>query len=146
MKKLVAALLALTTLMAMTGSAGAITYGEPDAGEHPYVGFIIYFVPGEPGWFSCSGTLMDDDTFLTAGHCTFGVGVGGAVDPDGTGGTDMWVTFDADDMLDGWPARAHETPRRSCTPPEAWLNDPPTASSAARPSRTPSTTTSPSSP
>ena len=28
---------------------GAITYGEPDAGEHPYVGFMIFFVPTEPG-------------------------------------------------------------------------------------------------
>ena len=78
MKKLAAAILTLTALAVMTGSTGAITYGEPDADEHPYVGFIIYFLPEEPGWFSCSGTLMDEDTFLTAGHCTFGVGVDGA--------------------------------------------------------------------
>ena len=89
----------------------AITYGEPDAGEHPYVGLMIYFDPSEPGWFSCSGTLLDEDTFLTAGHCTYGVGTGGEVilDPDGepitTGGTDVWATFGEEDVLAGWPAR-----------------------------------------
>ena len=35
---------------------------------------MIFFDPNEPGWFSCSGTLLDADTFLTAGHCTFGIG------------------------------------------------------------------------
>ncbi len=125
MKKLAAALLALTALVAMTDSAGAITYGELDADEHPYVGFIIYFLPEEPGWFSCSGTLMDQNTFLTAGHCTFGVGVDGAVDPDGTGGTDMWVSFDAYDVLAGWPARAdYDTEEALYAARSAWLNDP----------------------
>ena len=92
--------------------AGAITYGEPDAGEHPYVGFMIFFLPGEPGWFSCSGTLLDEDTFLTAGHCTSGIGTDGeaVLGPDEevvtSGGTDVWVTFEETEVLAGWPARA----------------------------------------
>lgn len=96
----------VTALLASSSTpAGAITYGEPDAGEHPYVGFMIYFVPSEPGWFSCSGTLLDEDTFLTAGHCVFDIGVDGE-DSDPSGGTDVWVTFDETETLAGWPARA----------------------------------------
>ena len=66
---------------------------------------MIYFVPNEPGWFSCSGTLLDADTFLTAGHCTFGVGIDGEA-ARRSGGTDVWVTFDETEVLAGWPARA----------------------------------------
>jgi hypothetical protein len=69
MRRLVVSLVAAVAAMVMVASpAGAITYGEPDAGEHPYVGFMIFFDPNEPGWFSCSGTLLDANTFLTAGH------------------------------------------------------------------------------
>jgi hypothetical protein len=106
---LVAALMMLFTVAA---PAGAITYGEPDAGEHPYVGFMIFFDPNEPGWFSCSGTLLDATTFLTAAHCTYGIGTDGEAvkDAEGevitTGGTDVWVTVDDTDVLAGWPARA----------------------------------------
>ena len=68
---------------------------------------------------------MDENTFLTAGHCTFGVGVDGAVDPDGTGGTDMWVSFDADDVLAGWPARADDdTEEALYAARSTWPNDP----------------------
>ena len=66
MRRLLLALVAGLVAMVMVASpAGAITYGQPDAGEHPYVGFMIFFDPSEPGWFSCSGTLLDANTFLT---------------------------------------------------------------------------------
>jgi Trypsin len=94
------------TVVLAASPASAITYGELDKGEHPYVGFMIFFDPAEPGWFSCSGTLLDEDTFLTAGHCTFPVGTDGELTPGNTGGTDVWVTFDPTDALAGWPARA----------------------------------------
>jgi hypothetical protein len=103
---------ALTLVLGVASPAGAITYGELDKSEHPYVGFMIFFDPTEPGWFSCSGTLLDADTFLTAGHCTYGIGTDGEVVLDAdeeivtTGGTDVWVTFDDTDVLAGWPARA----------------------------------------
>ena len=39
MRRLLLALVAALVAMVMVASpAGAITYGEPDAGEHPYVG------------------------------------------------------------------------------------------------------------
>lgn len=106
MRKLKLALVGVAALLIMTAApASAITYGEPDAGEHPYVGFMIFFDPSAPGWFACSGTLLDADTFLTAGHCTFGIGTDGA-DEGSSGGNDVWVTFDETETLAGWPARA----------------------------------------
>lgn len=106
MNRLKLALLGVAALLLGTAApVGAITYGTPDAGEHPYVGFMIFFDPTAPGWFSCSGTLLDEDTFLTAAHCTYGVGTDGT-SAGTTGGNDVWVTFDDAEVLAGWPARA----------------------------------------
>jgi hypothetical protein len=93
-----------------TTSSGApapdfITYGVRDEGEHPYVGFMLFFDPNEPGWFSCSGTLLDGQTYLSAGHCTFGVGTNGKVTPGGSGGNDAWVSFKEKIDLTGFPRR-----------------------------------------
>jgi hypothetical protein len=50
--------------------AQAVTYGTPDDGEHPFVGLMIaQDGDGNPLW-RCTGTLIEDDVFLTAGHCT----------------------------------------------------------------------------
>jgi len=83
-----------------------ITYGVTDDGEHPYVGFMLFFDPNEPGWFSCSGTLLDGQTYLSAGHCTFGVGTNGNETPGGSGGNDVWVSFKEKIDLTGFPRRA----------------------------------------
>jgi hypothetical protein len=115
---------AVALLLATAAPAGAITYGQPDAGEHPYVGFMIFFDPSEPGWFSCSGTALDADTFLTAGHCTFGIGTKGKVSPGTSGGTDVWVTFQEQEVLKGWPARAdYPTEEALYAARSAWLNN-----------------------
>ena len=104
-KRLLAAIGGLTLLLASTVPAAAITYGQPDAGEHPYVGFMLFFDATEPGWFSCSGTLLDDDTFLTAGHCAFNIGTDGTA-AGSSGGNDVWVTFEEQVDLTGFPKRA----------------------------------------
>lgn len=68
----------------------AITYGEPDGNDHPFVGSMVLYVPGE-GYFQwCSGTLIDEDVFLTASHCTAPVDETLAEIP----GAQMLVTFD----------------------------------------------------
>lgn len=49
---------------------GAITDGELDGDGHPYVGIMVaQLADGTPLW-RCSGTLLSDTVFLTAGHCT----------------------------------------------------------------------------
>lgn len=53
-------------------AAGAIRYGEPDNGEHPYVGLMVGNDAAGNPLFRCSGTLIDATHFLTAGHCTEG--------------------------------------------------------------------------
>ena len=106
MTRLRLALVGVVVMLFMTAApASAITYGELDDGEHPYVGFMIFFDPSAPGWFSCSGTLLDSSTFLTAGHCTFGIGTD-FENEGSSGGTDVWVTFEDTEVLAGWPARA----------------------------------------
>ena len=109
MRKVRFVLLVLFAILLMTKAAGAITYGVPDNGEHPYVGFMIFFDPSAAGWFSCSGTLLNPTTFLTAGHCTFGIGTNGEAEGP-SGGTDVWVTFEETTVLDGFPPRNEDDP------------------------------------
>ena len=104
MKKLIvrsAAVLAAGALLIPAAPAAAIIGGEPDAGEHPYVGQLLFYVPtavdsrfDDPGgWFNCTGTLIDADTVVTAGHCTYEVGVEGLAPADPLyGGTDIWFS------------------------------------------------------
>jgi hypothetical protein len=96
--------LALAAVLAAPFSpASAIVGGAPDAGEHPYVGQLLFYVPdavdsrfADPGgWFNCSGTLIDADTVVTAGHCTYAVGFEGMTPEDPLfGGTDVWFSVE----------------------------------------------------
>lgn len=81
------ALLALISLLA-GGRAAAITYGQPDGGDHPNVGAIVaeYATPGVKDLF-CSGALISPTVFLTAAHCTAYLEANGL---------EAWVTFDAE--------------------------------------------------
>lgn len=106
MKALARSLIAaIALLIAISAPASAITYGTPDNGDHPYVGFMIFYDPAEDAWYSCSGTLLDSTTFLSAGHCTYGIGHDGVAGDPG-GGTDVWVTFADTEVLSGWPLRS----------------------------------------
>lgn len=117
------ALVGLVALLvvALAIPALAITNPIPDGNAHPQVGQLMFYVPDEidsrfpatdPGaWFNCSGTVIADTVVLTAGHCTYGIGDGGAsttrsadttgdgainvydvIDLAGEGGTDIWFT------------------------------------------------------
>jgi hypothetical protein len=101
-------LLGTLLLLTVVSVAVAITYGEPDDGEHPYVGMMLFFDPyyadGAGGWFSCTGSLLDESIVLTAGHCTAFIGTD--LQPAGyNGGTDMWINFTEEIDLSGWPSR-----------------------------------------
>jgi secreted trypsin-like serine protease len=77
-------LLAALLLLAVPG-ASAITYGEEDNGRHPFVGTLVAEFGGQKDWI-CSGTLIEPDVFLTAGHCTAYL--------EYLGISKVWVSFD----------------------------------------------------
>ena len=60
----------------------AITGGQPDGDGHPYSALLLV-----PVYTFCSGTLIDEDVVLTAGHCT-------SLWESGPTITEVWVTFD----------------------------------------------------
>ena len=119
-----ASIAAIVALALAVAPVAAVTKGGiPDAGEHPMVGQLIFYVPDalpspypEPGgWFSCSGTLVSETVVVTAGHCTFAIGDDSvstttkddrftAADGNGSGGNDVWFSLNEDDdHWDGWP-------------------------------------------
>lgn len=50
----------------------AVTDGELDGNGHPMVGLMVAFdESGGPMW-RCSGTMISEYVYLTAGHCTYG--------------------------------------------------------------------------
>ncbi len=73
-KIFVAAMLAAVLLLTLS-PAGAIRSGEPDNGEHPYVGLLYSFISPEEGGYVCSGTLLNSRVFLTAAHCVADPGI-----------------------------------------------------------------------
>jgi hypothetical protein len=62
-------MLVLGLLAMIVVPAAAITNGQPDGNNHPYVGLMVaQDSTGNPLW-RCSGTLISEGVFLTAGHC-----------------------------------------------------------------------------
>ncbi len=116
-------------LLAPLAPASAIIDGTADQGEHPYVGQLLFYVPTEqdprfddPGaWFNCTGTLIDADTVVTAGHCTYAVGDGGkaTIDPL-QGGTDVWFSISEDPDYSFLPSSSTFAPDRNADRYKTW--------------------------
>ena len=86
MRRKLAALIGLVCAFALAAPTAAITTGQPDNNEHPYVGELLFYVPDaadsrfdEPGqlvqlqW----NVAQPHRVIVTAGHCAFGVGLDG---------------------------------------------------------------------
>jgi len=87
MRRLIVVVMGLVATMMLVGPAVAITFGQPDGNRHPNVGALLADVDEDsPGLdIICTGTLIDGDVFLTAGHCTDFL--------EAEGIERVWVTF-----------------------------------------------------
>ncbi len=84
MKKLriILAMVVMLSLV-LAGSALAISNGQPDGNNHPYVGMAVGWVEGQPGYvWICSVAAISPTVLVTAAHC-FDF-------------PEVWVTFDED--------------------------------------------------
>jgi len=81
-------ILAMLVLILAVGAlpAAAITWGELDT-EHTNVGAMVVYYTDYGLWQRCSGTLVHERVFLTAGHCTDGI-------ENETEIESIWVNFD----------------------------------------------------
>jgi len=80
-------LISMTILSLAAMPVFAITGGQEDENGHPYGALLLV-----PGYTFCSGTLIDEDVVLTAGHCTNFW--------DQAGITEVFVTFDSQAAVD----------------------------------------------
>lgn len=118
--KIFVLLFAVLAVMAWSTPAQAITNGQPDDGEHPIVGELLFYVPDEvdsrfsdPGsWFTCTGTLVSPTVVLTAGHCAYGIGDDGEP-TTGTGGNDVWINFSEAPDFSVYPPSTDYIPDRN---------------------------------
>jgi secreted trypsin-like serine protease len=68
--RLLRVLLTAVLTSMVVAAVSAVRFGEPDNGEHPYVGLIVFSnAANQPQW-RCTGTLISPTVMLTAGHCT----------------------------------------------------------------------------
>jgi secreted trypsin-like serine protease len=71
MKKLLLLVAAcIAALSLLPGSARAITGNFVKDNEHPFVGLVAFYDAEGNFLWRCSGSLLTDRVFLTAGHCT----------------------------------------------------------------------------
>lgn len=116
-------LITFVAVLAMLGwstPAQAIVNGQPDDGEHPFVGELLFYVPDavdsrftDPGaWFTCTGTLVSPTVVLTAGHCAYGIGEDGEP-TTGSDGNDVWINFSEVPDFSALPPGADYAPDRN---------------------------------
>ena len=86
-KKVLSISFVLILLLVFVTPAAAITGGGPDGNGHPYSGLVLV-----PGVGICSGTLVDEDLVLTAGHCTDFFNAAAI--------SEVWITFDSEAAVD----------------------------------------------
>jgi Trypsin len=71
MRKLITAFVAAISMVALGATpAGAVTGNFVEDFQHPYVGLVAFYDADGNFMWRCSGSLLTDRVFLTAGHCT----------------------------------------------------------------------------
>ena len=98
MRRGLVALFATALLVSLAVPAAGITNGQPDNGEHPYVGLVVFDVDGTPS-HRCSASLLTPTVVLTAGHCT-----------EGTSAARIWfVEVESGELLTNYKIPRSET-------------------------------------
>jgi Trypsin len=112
MRKTIAALAAVASLLAFGDTAAAVVYGEPDGNDHPNVGALLAPQAYSDGtWASCSGTLISPTVYLTAAHCDWGLSrMAVTFDSvyDADTGKEYWGTWYADPLFRGGQDDPHD--------------------------------------
>jgi hypothetical protein len=98
MRRLLTLLTAVLASVSLgTTSVHAITGNFTPDFEHEYVGLIVFYDAEGTPTQRCSGSLLTDRVFLTAGHCV-------TLDDEGTLATTARVYFEQDvDAVEGYP-------------------------------------------
>jgi hypothetical protein len=100
MRRAVALISAVATMLLIPSLAGAITFGSPDGNGHREVGALLAPHAYSDGtWETCTGTLISPTVFLTAAHCdqdVTQVAVTFDSSYDSATGTTYWGTWHAD--------------------------------------------------
>jgi hypothetical protein len=68
-KLLAVVVVVLVLALVPIGISSAITHGEPDGNDHPYVGLVLFYDEAGDYMWRCTGTLISADVVMTAGHC-----------------------------------------------------------------------------
>jgi len=118
--KILITFVAVLAMLGWSTPAQAIVNGQPDNGEHPFVGELLFYVPDatdsrftDPGaWFTCTGTLVSPTVVLTAGHCAYGIGDDGEP-TTGSNGNDVWINFSEVPDFSSLPPGATYAPDRN---------------------------------
>ena len=71
-KLLIVAVVVLGIAVVSFGAAYAITNGQPDGNNHPYVGLVLFYDADNVPLWRCSSSLISPTLLLMAGHCTDG--------------------------------------------------------------------------
>jgi hypothetical protein len=90
MRRLLAVLAAVAAVLGLsTTSVHAVTGNFVPDFEHEYVGLIVFYGADGAPVHRCSGSLLTDTVFLTAGHCV-------TLDDEGTLATSARIYFEQD--------------------------------------------------
>jgi secreted trypsin-like serine protease len=68
-RRSIAVAAATIVAIGMSATLLAVKYGVPDAGEHPYVGLVVFSDSSNVPQWRCTGTLISPTVLLTAAHC-----------------------------------------------------------------------------
>ena len=90
---IIVCLAVLLAICVFPSPALAIQNGTSDGADHPYVVYCLFYVDGEPAWYT-SGVLLSSRVVLTAAHGIEGANTAQVSNSSQPLTTGSWVTSD----------------------------------------------------